>query len=92
MAFGEGSRFSVRDSDWLGYVGDELAELNTHYDLKLPLWSQDAGKQTYSWILQTPTTTSSTSPARGAPATERPSRIQQLQPAGSHGGASERGG
>ncbi|OSM49981.1 hypothetical protein WH06_24825, partial [Aeromonas salmonicida subsp. salmonicida] len=54
MAFGEGSRFSVRDSDWLGYVGDELAELNTHYDLKLPLWSQDAGKQTYSWILQTP--------------------------------------
>ena len=54
LAFGEGSRFSVRDSDWLGYVGDELAELNTHYDLKLPLWSQDAGKQTYSWILQTP--------------------------------------
>ncbi|WP_423055863.1 hypothetical protein [Aeromonas salmonicida] len=54
MAFGEGSRFSVRDSDWLGYVGDELAELNTHYDLKLPLWSQDAGKKTYSWILQTP--------------------------------------
>jgi len=54
MAFGEGSRFSVRDSDWLGYVGDELAEFNTHYDLKLPLWSQDAGKQTYSWILQTP--------------------------------------
>ncbi len=54
LAFGEGSRFSVRDSDWLGYVGDELAELNTHHDLKLPLWSQDAGKQTYSWILQTP--------------------------------------
>lgn len=54
LAFGEGSRFSVRDSDWLGYVGDELAELNSHHDLKLPLWSQDAGKQTYSWILQTP--------------------------------------
>ncbi|MGY3904111.1 glycoside hydrolase [Aeromonas lusitana] len=54
MAFGEGSRFSVRDSDWLGYVGDELATLDTHYDLKLPLWSQDAGKLTYSWILQSP--------------------------------------
>ena len=23
LAFGEGSRFSVRDSDWLGYVGDD---------------------------------------------------------------------
>ncbi|MGL5815172.1 MAG: glycoside hydrolase [Aeromonas sp.] len=54
MAFGEGSRFSVRDSDWLGYIGDELSELDTHYDLKLPMWSQDAGKQTYSWILQSP--------------------------------------
>ncbi|WP_310597829.1 glycoside hydrolase [Aeromonas aquatica] len=52
MAFGEGSRFSVRDSDWLGYIGDELTELDTHHDLKLPLWSQDAGKRTYSWILQ----------------------------------------
>ncbi len=56
----------MRDSDWLGYVGDELAELNTHYDLKLPLWSQDAGKQTYSWILQTPTTTGFASAAREA--------------------------
>ncbi|WP_349919578.1 glycoside hydrolase [Aeromonas veronii] len=54
MAFGEGSRFSVRDSDWLGYIGDELSEIDTHYDLKLPMWSQDAGKQTYSWILQSP--------------------------------------
>lgn len=54
MAFGEGSRFSVRDSDWLGYIGDELKEVDTHYDLKLPLWSQDAGKLTYSWILQSP--------------------------------------
>jgi hypothetical protein len=54
MAFGEGSRFSVRDGDWLGYVGDELSTLDTHYDLKLPLWSQDAGKLTYSWILQSP--------------------------------------
>jgi len=54
MAFGEGSRFSVRDSDWLGYIGDELAEIDTHHDLKLPLWSQDAGKRTYSWILQSP--------------------------------------
>lgn len=54
MAFGEGSRFSVRDSDWLGYIGDELNELDTHHDLKLPLWSQDGGKLTYSWILQSP--------------------------------------
>lgn len=54
MAFGEGSRFSVRDGDWLGYIGDELAEIDTHHDLKLPLWSQDAGKRTYSWILQSP--------------------------------------
>lgn len=92
MAFGEGSRFSVRDSDWLGYVGDELAELNTHYDLKLPLWSQDAGKKTYSWILQTPYDNQLNFTRKGAPATERPPRIQQLQPAGSHGGASERGG
>lgn len=53
LPLGEGSRIPLDNPDWQSYLTHEQESIDTNYDLKLPLWSQQQDK-VYSWLLLTP--------------------------------------
>lgn len=53
LPLGEGSRIPLDNPEWLRYLTHEQRSIDTNYDLKLPLWSQQQDK-IYSWLLLTP--------------------------------------
>lgn len=54
LPMGEGSRIPLDNTVWQSYLVEEQTPLDTNFDLKLPLWSQEQGDKTYSWLLLTP--------------------------------------
>lgn len=54
LSIGEGSRIPLDNSTWQSYLLNEMANLDTNWDLKLPLWSQEQEGKIYSWLLLTP--------------------------------------
>lgn len=53
MPLGEGSHIPTNNAIWQQYLINEQNDIDTHFDMKLPLWSQQQ-KHVYSWILITP--------------------------------------
>ncbi|MFY3771718.1 hypothetical protein AHYW_002235 [Providencia manganoxydans] len=53
LPIGEGSHVPINNPIWRQYLINEQNEIDTNYDLKLPLWSQQQN-QVYSWLLITP--------------------------------------
>jgi hypothetical protein len=54
LPIGEGSRIPLDNPEWQRYLLREQAEIDTNFDMKLPLWSQQQQGKTYSWLLLTP--------------------------------------
>ncbi|MEG3130426.1 glycoside hydrolase [Pantoea cypripedii] len=54
LPIGEGSRIPLDNPEWQKYLVHEQAEIDTNFDMKLPLWSQKQQSKTYSWLLLTP--------------------------------------
>ncbi|CFR30158.1 glycoside hydrolase [Yersinia frederiksenii] len=54
LPLGEGSRIPLDSPVWQSYLVDEQTPLDTNFDLKLPLWSQEQNGKFYSWLLLTP--------------------------------------
>lgn len=54
LPIGEGSRIPLDNGVWKKYLTTEMRSLDTNWDLKLPLWSQEQKNKIYSWILLTP--------------------------------------
>lgn len=53
MPLGEGSHIPTNNPIWRQYLINEQNNIDTNFDMKLPLWSQQQ-KRVYSWILITP--------------------------------------
>lgn len=53
MPLGEGSRIPLNNTQWRRYLVTEQNSIDTNWDLKLPLWSQQQDR-VFSWILLTP--------------------------------------
>ncbi|MEX6313982.1 hypothetical protein AB6G19_09795 [Providencia manganoxydans] len=53
LPIGEGSHVPINNPIWRQYLINEQNGIDTNYDLKLPLWSQQQN-QVYSWLLVTP--------------------------------------
>lgn len=53
LPIGEGSNVPINNPIWQQYLINEQNDIDTNYDLKLPLWSQQQ-EQVYSWLLITP--------------------------------------
>ncbi|SUI83587.1 Protein of uncharacterised function (DUF3111) [Serratia quinivorans] len=54
LPIGEGSRIPLDNAVWQRYLVKEMTPLDTNWDLKLPLWSQQQQGKVYSWLLLTP--------------------------------------
>ncbi|MGO2463091.1 MAG: glycoside hydrolase, partial [Serratia proteamaculans] len=54
LPIGEGSRIPLDNTAWQHYLVKEMTPLDTNWDLKLPLWSQQQQGKVYSWLLLTP--------------------------------------
>ncbi|MGO2368575.1 MAG: glycoside hydrolase, partial [Serratia sp. (in: enterobacteria)] len=54
LPIGEGSRIPLDNPVWQHYLVKEMTPLDTNWDLKLPLWSQQQQGKVYSWLLLTP--------------------------------------
>ncbi len=54
LPIGEGSRIPLDDAVWRHYLTAEMTPLDTNWDLKLPLWSQQYQGKVYSWLMLTP--------------------------------------
>lgn len=54
LPIGEGSRIPLDNRVWQAYLVKEQALMDTNWDLKLPLWSQEQEGKVYSWLLLTP--------------------------------------
>ena len=54
MPIGEGSRIPLDNAVWRHYLTAEMTPLDTNWDLKLPLWSQQYQGKVYSWLMLTP--------------------------------------
>ncbi|WP_240155534.1 glycoside hydrolase [Candidatus Pantoea multigeneris] len=54
LPIGEGSRIPLDDPEWRAYLQQEMNAINTHWDLKLPLWSQQHQQQWISWLMLNP--------------------------------------
>lgn len=54
LPLGEGSRIPLDNRVWQEYLVKEQALVDTNWDLKLPLWSQEQEGKVYSWLLLTP--------------------------------------
>jgi len=54
LPIGEGSRIPLDNDPWLSYLTSELSEVDTNFDLKLPLWGLEQKGNTYSWLLLSP--------------------------------------
>ncbi|XBS68010.1 hypothetical protein ABK905_14025 [Acerihabitans sp. KWT182] len=54
LPIGEGSRIPLDNRRWQGYLVNEQTPIDTHWALKLPLWSQEQKDKVYSWLLLTP--------------------------------------
>ncbi|HED2334634.1 TPA: glycoside hydrolase [Serratia liquefaciens] len=54
LPIGEGSRIPLDNPVWRNYLVKEMTPLDTNWDLKLPLWSQQQQGKVYSWLLLTP--------------------------------------
>ncbi|MDT3249819.1 glycoside hydrolase [Serratia sp. root2] len=54
LPIGEGSRIPLDNAVWQRYLVKEMTPLDTNWDLKLPLWSQEQQGKVYSWLLLTP--------------------------------------
>ncbi|OTA19832.1 hypothetical protein Xbed_01951 [Xenorhabdus beddingii] len=54
LPLGEGSRIPLDNTVWQSYLVKEQTPLDTNFDLKLPLWSQEQKGKIYSWLLLTP--------------------------------------
>ncbi len=54
LPIGEGSRIPLDNAAWRHYLATEMTPLDTNWDLKLPLWSQQYQGKVYSWLMLTP--------------------------------------
>ncbi|HHK5970774.1 TPA: glycoside hydrolase [Serratia marcescens] len=54
LPIGEGSRIPLDNAVWRHYLTAEMTPLDTNWDLKLPLWSQQYQGKVYSWLMLTP--------------------------------------
>ena len=54
LPIGEGSRIPLDNAVWRHYLTAEITPLDTNWDLKLPLWSQQYRGKVYSWLMLTP--------------------------------------
>ncbi|WP_413724492.1 glycoside hydrolase [Sodalis sp. RH16] len=54
LPMGEGSRIPLDNPLWQEYMVSEQSPMDTNWNLKLPLWSQEQEGKFYSWLLLTP--------------------------------------
>ncbi len=54
LPIGEGSRIPLDNPLWQAYLVSEQTPMDTNWNLKLPLWSQEQEGKFYSWLLITP--------------------------------------
>ncbi|WP_213989577.1 glycoside hydrolase [Sodalis sp. dw_96] len=54
LPMGEGSRIPLDNLTWQEYLVSEQTPIDTNWDLKLPLWSQEQQGKFFSWLLLTP--------------------------------------
>ncbi|WP_058973735.1 glycoside hydrolase [Type-D symbiont of Plautia stali] len=54
LPLGEGSQIPLSNADWLSYLTEEVSNIDTNFDLKLPLWGLEKGDNVFSWIVLSP--------------------------------------
>lgn len=54
LPLSEGMRVPLSNKAWSRYLASEYEQVNTTYDFKLPLWTQQQDDITMSWILLNP--------------------------------------